>query len=181
MATYAYTQRLAGQNQAFFVDVTGLETLEELFDKFPAKYSKAVIISIFRKAGGEYNKVLKSNLPPRLKQVSKIIKTKPGRGRIESLSAGPFAKLGTFENRYGKKWDLYQLLYWSNYGTLENRDSSHYFKEKRRRVSADWKGGIIPIRFAEKSYEQTKGKMEQIINNDMQDVAVKHLEKYKIA
>lgn len=159
----------ASQRAAVTVEFTGLENIQEIFNKLPARYAKKPIHAAFRKAAKPFVSALKSSAPRATGDTKKAIGIKAGKG--------PYISVGI----QGKgKMSAYFKAYWNNYGTEANRDNEHVFKFKRKPKSANWKGGIVPLRFVERSWDQTKEQVAKIANDEMMNETNKFLKKYAI-
>jgi len=163
---------------AVTLEFSGTENLQQIFNKLPAQYAKKPVQAAFRKGAAPFIKSLKSTMPPALKKVSKAIGIKNGKGPY--ISAGIQAKKIGIKLNDGNTYDAYFPLYWSNYGTLTRRDTSHQFKNKIKASSSKRKGGIRPLLFVERSWEQTKQQAESIISKELVTQTEKFLQKYAI-
>lgn len=164
---------------AVTVEFTGVENLQEIFNKLPEKYAKKPVQATFRKAAKPFTKLLKSSFPSRLSSLLKIVgvvNNKKGAG----ITAGILSKKGQVTLKDGRSYDAFFPIYWNNYGTLANRDPSHTFKKKIKQKSAGKRGGIIPIRFVERSWEQTASEAEKIATEELKNETEKFLKKYAI-
>jgi len=164
---------------AVTIEFTGVENLQEIFNKLPSQYSKKPIQAAFRKGAAPFIKTLKSNMPKALKKVSKAIAIKNGKGA--TISAGIQSKIIGIQLNDKNTYDAYFPLYWSNYGTLARRDTMHQFKNKIKAQSAKRRGGVRPILFVERSWEQTATLAEQIIQKELVTQTEKFLQKYAIS
>lgn len=160
------------------IEFTGAENLQQIFNKLPGQYSKKPVQAAFRKGAAPFIKTLRSNIPPRLKKVSKAISIKNGKGAY--ITAGIQSKIIGIQLNDKNTYDAYFPLYWSNYGTLTRRDSSHQFKNKIKDRSAKRRGGIRPLLFVERSWEQTKQQAETIIQKELVTQTEKFLQKHSI-
>jgi len=177
MANY---KKYASKAAPVTIEFSGVEELQQIFEKLPEKYAKKPVTATFRKGGNIYNKTLRQNLPPRMSQLKKLIKSKAGKGKSASLISGAWANMGTVTKSNGKEFDAFYILYWSNYGTLSNRQPGHKFDRARRAVSSSWGGGVRPQLFAEKAWEQSKDQVETVINDELENETLKFLNKYKV-
>jgi len=154
------------------LEFTGAESLEDIFEKLPAKYAKKPMVSTFRKGARIFTRTLRKNTPKDTGETRKGIGVKAGRGsRNLSISVG---------FRGGKHMSAYMKAYWQNYGTLNNRAASHSFQRGRRTVSSNWKGGIRPKFFVERSWESTQDQVQQTIENELEAETVKFLQKHAV-
>jgi hypothetical protein len=141
--------------------IEGMENLQTILREFPEKGYRKPIIAAFRKAAEPVKKAMIANLPPNLKALKKALKVKPGKGKSMTLAVGIYANQGVFRNSRGQDWDPYQIAYWHNYGTLANRDKSHSFVCGRKKKTAGYNGGIRPLRFMERAWEQSKDQAQK--------------------
>jgi hypothetical protein len=164
------------------VTFEGMENLQRIFRDFPEKGYRKPVIAAFRKAAEPVKRAMISNLPGNLKPLRKAVKIKPGKGRSLTLAVGIYARQGVYRNRKGQDWDPYQLAYWHNYGTLANRDPEHQFKTGRRKKTAGYRGGIRPMRFVERAWEESKGQAQKEFEVAVDKEITKWLEKeaYKL-
>lgn len=86
-----------------------------------------------------------------------------------------FANIGILRPK--KNWMTWNKAYWSNYGTLSNRDPSHTFAYARKRKSQKWKGGIRPAHF----FESAEVGIEQTWKSDLKKELLKRARERKIA
>ncbi len=153
------------------IEFDGTENLDQIFEKLPDKYAKKPVVSTFRKGARIFTRVLRKNTPKATGQTRKAIGVKVGKGtKNYSIYVGFRGK--------GKYMPAYFKAYWQNYGTLANRDSSHSFQRRRKTKTASWRGGIKPKRFVESSWESTKDKVQETIENELENETVKFLNKY---
>ena len=155
----------------------GAENIQRIFKEFPEYGYRRPVIAGFRKAAEPVKKAMIANLPSFIKPIRKAVKVKPGKGKSMTLSVGVFSGQGVFRNRRGQDWDPYQIAYWHNYGTLANRDTGHSFKTPRRRTTARYRGGIRPLRFIEKAWEQSKAQAQNEFEKKVDEDITKFLEK----
>lgn len=155
----------------------GMDNLKNIFRDFPENGYRKPVIAAFRKAANPVKKAMIANLPPFIKPIRKAIKVKAGKGKSMTLSVGIYARQGVYRNHRGQDWDPYQIAYWHNYGTMANRDTSHTFKTPRRRTTAGYRGGIRPLRFVERAWEQSKSKAQSEFEKKVDEEIIKFLEK----
>lgn len=156
--------------QPVTIEFTGLENVQEILNKLPAQYAKKPIQAAFRKAAKPFIQVLKTSAPNDTGETAKAIGIKAGKGA--SITVGFRTGSG-----YMPAWFK---AYWRNYGTLANRDTAHAFIQKRKAKTANRKGGVIPLRFVEKAWEQTKGQTEEIVQKELVTQTEKFLQKYAV-
>jgi hypothetical protein len=157
--------------------VEGMENLQRIFREFPENGYRKPVIAAFRKAAEPVKRAMIANLPGNLKSLRKAIKIKPGKGKSMTLAVGIYARQGVFRNSRGQDWDPYQIAYWHNYGTLANRYSQHSFVTPRRKTTARFKGGIKPLLFVEKAWEESKGQAQKEFEKKADEEITKFLEK----
>lgn len=168
----------AHQRNPITIEFTGVENLQEIFNKLPEKYAKKPVQAAFRKAAKPFIQAVKSSLPSRLNSLTKIINVVNNRGG--GITAGVLSKKGMVTLKDKRDYDAFFPIYWSNYGTYANRDSSHKFVQKRKAKTANRRGGIVPLRFVEKSWDQTKAQAEEIAQKELVTQTEKFLQKYAI-
>lgn len=157
---------------AFEYEFTGTESLDEIFQKLPQKYAKKPMISTFRKGARIFTRVLRRNTPEKSKETRKAIGVKAGKSKKY-----PNIQVGF---RQGKFLPGFQKAYWHNYGTLANRDPTHNFQSRRGSKSANWSGGIRPKGFVEQSWNSTADKVQQKIDQELENETRKFLEKHAV-
>ena len=157
---------------------TGTENLKRIFKEFPEGGYRKPIITAFRKAAAPVKKAMKDNLPSAIKGAAKAIKAVPYKGDTPELGVGVFRKGILYQNRRGKTWNPWQLIYWHNYGTLANRSSQHTFLNVRTKKSAHFKGGIKAGLFIERAWEQSKGRAQKIFDETAEKEIDKFFKKY---
>jgi hypothetical protein len=149
---------MSGANVKF----DGFGNLVTIFREMPDDGYRRPVVAAFRKAALPVKQAMASGLPPNLKQFSKVIKIKPGKGKSMTLAVGFFGRQGVYVNHKGQKWDPYMLLYWHNYGTLANRSGEHQFQNARRKPSLSWMGGIKSALFVEKAIDSSMPQAEKV-------------------
>ena len=150
--------------------IDGTQSIETILQGLPLKYAKKPVVATFRKAARPFTKVLRSNTPTQTGETRKSIKVIAQRG------------IGVAVGFSGKSQYMpgYFKAYWSNYGTLDNRNTAHSFVKPRKGKSASWSGGVRATGFVEDSWEQTKNTVETTIVKELQNETLKFLNKYKV-
>ena len=164
---------------AVTIEFTGVENLQQIFNKLPEQYAKKPVQAAFRKAAKPFIAAVKSNLPSRLSSLAKIINVVNNKGA--GITAGVLSKKGMVTLKDGRDYDAFFPVYWNNYGTYSRRDSSHKFSKARKAKTSSRRGGIVPLRFVEKSWEQTKAQAEEITQKELVTQTEKFLQKYAIS
>jgi hypothetical protein len=164
--------------QSITVEFTGAENLQEIFNKLPEQYAKKPVQAAFRKAAKPFIAAVRANLPSRMASLKKIINVVNNKGA--SVTAGVLSKKAMVTLKDKREYDAFFPLYWSNYGTYARRDASHKFTQKRKAKTAARKGGIVPLRFVEKSWDQTKAQAEEIAQKELVLQTEKFLQKHAI-
>lgn len=152
-------------------EIVGYENMKTIFEEYPEKFGKNVLRSAFKKGAKPFIAALKKSTPVKTGETLKAIKALNTRG------AG--IKVG-FTGKKEYMWG-YMKAYWSNYGTLANRDRSHTFKQRRKSKTANRQGGVIPKRFVEESWETNRDQMEKNTIVEIMNVSQKFLNKHKVA
>lgn len=163
---------------AVIVEFTGVENLQEIFNKLPENYAKKPVQAAFRKAAKPFITATKQNLPGRLSSLTKIIGIINNKGA--GITAGVLSKKAMVTLKDKRDYDAFFPLYWSNYGTYSRRDPQHKFLNKRKAKTAGRRGGIVPLRFVERSWDQTKAQAEEIAQKELVIQTEKFLKKYAI-
>ncbi len=134
------------------VDFSELEQLNPFF-KDQEKIINNTVLNSFMKGAAQARKELKNSTPATLAKFNETLQTKKLKPKdgILQVMVGYFGRKVNYVNRRGVKWDAYFMLYWANYGTLSKRASDHSFQFGRKKVSADHKGGINPLKFFDKA------------------------------
>jgi len=156
-------------------EIKGLENLKVIMQEMPENGFRKPVMAAFRKAARPIATAMGRNLPRSISAARRIIKIKPGKGT--SLAVGFFPGLMKLINRRGKQIEPFLVVNWMNYGTLANRLSTHHFSAPRRRVSANWKGGIRPGQFVEGAVEQALPEAQRVFEKEFEAQLVKFLEK----
>lgn len=151
------------------VKIEGVDNALKVLEAYPINAHK-VIDKAIRKAGTQAVKEVRSAVPH--KDWRKMAK-----GRLKSYKeGGSYFKFGLYGDKSsadGKITNWFKA-YWKNHGTLARRDPNHHFDYKRKRVSANWKGGIRPSNFFEPSAERAlkifADKFEQELNKRANEI-----------
>jgi hypothetical protein len=161
------------------IALQGSENLRNIFKDFPEKAYRRPVIKAFRKAAEPVKKAMSNSLPSNLKNLNKVIKIKPGKGKSMTLAVGFFANEGIYRNSKGQKWDPYQLALWHNYGTLDWRANRFYsFKTPvRRKIKSGSMAGIRPLLFVERGWQKSKGEAQRIFEDTADKEIVSFFEK----
>lgn len=157
--------------------IEGYENMMNILKGYPENGYRKPITAAFRKAATPVKDAMVRNLPSYLKRMKKIIKIKPGKGKTPSLTVGAFGRQGVYMNSRGQRWDPYMLLYWHNYGTLQERAPGHRFKKAISRKSTRKKGGLKAGLFFEKAVEESLPKAADIFEKSFEEELEKWLEK----
>lgn len=110
------------------ITISGLDDVTKWLDGLPKEAFNASK-KAGREAGRATVKQIRKSIPRRWSKLvkSKVIKTRSGKVNI---GMGLWAHGGRSKNNDGDmKMDWFKA-YWSNYGTLENRDPGHKFQSK---------------------------------------------------
>lgn len=161
------------------VDFSELEELNPFF-KGQEKIMSNTVINSFMKGAALAKKELKNSTPSALSKFNPTLtikRVKPKNGVLQVM-VGYFGRKLQYVNRRGVKWDAYFMLYWANYGTMNNRASDHVFQYSRRRVSADFKGGIKPLRFFDKAADTVMENAFTAVDNAIEGELNKQVVKY---
>ncbi|HNX11606.1 MAG TPA: hypothetical protein PKH68_01330 [Paludibacteraceae bacterium] len=164
--------------QPVTIEFTGTENIQEIFNKLPEQYAKKPVQAAFRKAAKPFIAAVRSNLPSRLSSLQKIINVV--NNKSAGITAGVLSKKAMVTLKDKREYDAFFPVYWSNYGTYSRRDASHKFTQKRKAKTANRKGGIVPLRFVEKSWDQTKAQVEEIAQRELITQTDKFLKKHAI-
>jgi hypothetical protein len=144
----------------------GDENLKRMFSEFEQEAYRKPVIRCFKKAALPAKKAMIAAVPESLSPIKKIIRIKAF-PKDMSLWVGAFKRQGVYVNKANQKWDPFQLAYWHNYGTMANRDPSHRFASPRRNKTSSRMGGIKPLRFIEKGWDQSQGQVLKIYEENI--------------
>ena len=161
--------------------LTGTENLKEIFRQFPEGGYRAPLNAAFRKAADPVKRAMISNLPSNLKALKRIVKAKTSRASKgePSLAVGFFNRQNlVFRNSRGINWDPYTIAYWHNYGTMARRYSGHSFITPRKSKTSRREGGVRPLLFAEKGWEQSQSQAQKIFEEEVDREICKFYQKY---
>jgi len=130
------------------IKIEGIERMERDLQQFPINADK-VVAKAMRKGGNAAAKVIRQKAPSWFRPVvgSKVYTKGHGATCMVGLFLGKEKKNIESDDDYIPIW---WKAYWSNYGTLENRDPGHQFSRRRKNKTKDWKGGIKPQHWFEK-------------------------------
>lgn len=166
-------------DNSFSVDFSELDELKPFF-KDQEKIMTNTVLASFVKGGTVMKKALKDSTPSSLKKFNATLavkKLKPVAGILQ-VAVGYFGRKLKFITKSGKEWDAFFLLYWKNYGTLKNRDTSHSFQYKVRPVSQKKSGGINPVRFFNLTADANMEAAYNAINDAIEKELNKQVVKY---
>ena len=157
--------------------IEGYDTLNSFLMDHTKELDKTVIGSL-TKGGRVIQREVIARMPDKLKVFKSIFGIKKVKSNNACVTVGFFGRKLSYVNRRGVKWDAFNLLYWSNYGTLSNRDASHTFTKGRRSVSKKWKGGIAPLRFFDKAVDASFDQALTVASDDLGSILDKVSNKY---
>lgn len=129
--------------------------VENMFRNWKDPVKKKVLVGCYRKGATIIKRELYNALPSEFKQFKSVLKAKSMKGKNIGLWVGFYAKSVKYVNKRSQVWDAYFLLYWQNYGTLQNRSKSNQFKTAIRSKSKRKKGGLKPLEFYEKGTSES--------------------------
>lgn len=157
--------------------LVGSDHILKVFREFPQEGYRKPVMMGFKKAAVPVRKAIVQAIPSRIKAVKAAVKVKPSRRGL-ILNVGVYAKNGMYVNSRGKKWDPFQLAYWFNYGTYENRAPNHEFVRPRNRKTADRKGGIKPDLYVEKAWNNSSARAKEELEKEWARQISKLCDKY---
>lgn len=161
MAAWEQIQMVGGEST---LEIQGFKELVDTFENLPDAHQKKIIKMAFRKGANVFKKQVAALTPARAKKMNKALSVK-AKGNV--ITAGYFANKGVYVNNRGTSWDLYQLMYWFNYGTLTRRDTAHNFTRPRAKVSVNWLGGIKPRKFVESAWTASQTTVQKAVNDTL--------------
>lgn len=146
------------------IKIEGVDRALEVLEAYPVNAHKVVDKAI-RKAGTQAVKEVRNSVPH--KSWRKLAK-----GRLKSKKEGSSDfKFGLFNkdgnhtsNATAPSWFR---AYWLNYGTLSNRDKTHKFVKPRKKMTANWKGGIKAQNFFDPAAERALAVFEKKFKNEL--------------
>lgn len=120
------------------INVRSFEEAYRILENFPINAHKCVDAAL-KKAGAVIQKRVRSGLPATSwkKDVKNKLFSKPGTSSMAKIRISGFS---------------FTKAYWSNYGTLAGRDSTHNFRKDVRKGKEN-KKGIVHKNFFEKAVE----------------------------
>jgi hypothetical protein len=155
----------------------GTENLKRIFQLYPEMGYRRPVNKGFSKAAQPVRRAIIAGIPSSLAPIRKAVKVKAA-AKFMSLQVGFFANQGVYINRKGKKWDPFQLAYWFSYGTYSWRTSLarlHVFATPRKTRTSKWQGGVKPLFFVERAWDQTKGTAQKIFEQTVDEETMKFL------
>lgn len=151
------------------IELDGFDNFAKLSRELPKRHINIIARKAMRRGLKPALQKIKMDTPARTGQLRKNVEVKGLRGAEVSLQ---------FKTR--KKMDDWFKAYWSEYGTLSNRDSSHKFDRPRKKKTENWKGGIKAKYFFKNAWEATKEIVASNIDKEYGNELEKFIEKYKI-
>lgn len=152
------------------VVLTGEQETTAVFDKLRREYPSKVVAAGLRKASKPYTRAVKSVVTP---AQAKLVKVK-----VYTKTKQPLMYVGLSASKYASEWFK---VYWQNYGTLSNRDTSHKFLYARKKRTKRWKGGIRSTKSIEKAWRDSKTQVTSAIAIEMRKAAIAYENKIKKA
>lgn len=107
------------------ITIEGLEDVTKWLDGLPKEAFKATQKAA-REAGRKTVRTIRGHVPPRWRRLTKYKVLKTYNDKL-NIGMGMFAKGGRANNNDEEMRMDWFKAYWSNYGTLENRDPDHRF------------------------------------------------------
>ena len=142
--------------------IEGIDELDSFLKDHPKELDKTVI-GCLTKGSAIIKKEIISLMPDALKKLKPIVTSKNlTKSSNPNVLIGVFGRKMFYINKRGVRWDAFNLAYWSNFGTMANRDKSHVFQTSRRKVSKNFKGGIRPTNFFDRAVNNT---MDSALNS----------------
>ena len=138
------------------INVTGSTEAQQLLNTYPIEAVREIRRAMQR-AGSQGVRDLKATVRQRTfrQRIQRKIKEySHGNGSILSMI------VGYMDSKNSDAHFAYMKAYWANYGTLDRRDPSHRFANKRKSKTAQWRGGINPQRFFEAGAKDISTKVE---------------------
>ena len=152
------------------IEIADVKSLDEFLKDHVNELNKTVLGSL-TKGARITNKAILTAMPGSLQKFKPILGVKSlGKSGNPSVLLGFFGKKLYYINHRGIKWDAFYMVYWQNYGTMANRDSSHKFQTARRRKTINFKGGIKPLLFFEKGISNGHEEGRQAAENDLSKI-----------
>ena len=145
--------------------LSGTENLLKILREYPDMGYRKPISAAFRAASVPVKKAIIACMPGYLGGLVKSVKAMSSRASKgePSLAVGIFGgKSLSYRNSRGIDWDPWVVAYWHNYGTMAYRSSSHSFTTARKAKTAGRKGGIKPLLFVERGWEQSSAEAEKV-------------------
>lgn len=123
----------------------------------------------------EMKKALRQAAKPAVSEIKASLSQKSKR----SVKANIYGKkdlllvIGLFRNNKSTGLDRYFIEYWKEYGTLSRRSASHRFAKPRKRITANWKGGITPQNKIDPLLDR---KLPEVVNRAREILKTKRIE-----
>lgn len=159
------------------IEIEGIGELHSFLQNHTKELDKSVLQSL-TKGGNILKAEFKNQMPSALSKFGVTLKVKGLKAAIPTVLVGFFGRMVNYVNRRGVNWDAFMLVYWANYGTMANRDRTHIFQKARRSKSINKKGGIIPMRFFDKSVDLSFGRAIETAANDINNTIDKLADKF---
>ena len=138
------------ENMADQIKIDGLDSLDDFIQNHTKELDKTVSLSL-AKGARVVNKAILNAMPGNLQKFKPILSVKTyNKGKSPAVLLGFFGRKMYYVNRRGVRWDSFFMVYWQNFGTMANRDSSHQFITARRKKTKTYSGGIRPSNFFER-------------------------------
>ena len=124
------------------IRVNGIEEAERVLDEMIRNYPKQTVAAGLRAAAKPFvNRTKEAGPSPKFSKLAGV--------KVYTKGKEPLMAAGQFGGRTKRVWktlssymSMYYISYWLNHGTLSNRSAAYHFKNARKPVSANWKGGI---------------------------------------
>ena len=127
------------------IRVNGIEEAERVLDEMIRNYPKQTVAAGLRAAAKPFvNRTKEAGPSPKFSKLAGV--------KVYTKGKEPLMAAGQFGGRTKRVWktlssymSMYYISYWLNHGTLSNRSAAYHFKNARKPVSANWKGGELPL------------------------------------
>ena len=138
------------------INITGSTEAQQLLNTYPIEAVREIRRAMLR-AGSQGVRELKATVRQRTfrQRIQRKLKEySRANGSVLSML------VGYMDSKNADSHFAYMKAYWANYGTLDRRDPSHKFANKRKARSARWTGGINPQHFFEAGAKNLSSKVE---------------------
>ena len=159
------------------IRVNGIEEAERVLDEMIRNYPKQTVAAGLRAAAKPFvNRTKEAGPSPKFSKLAGVkVYTKGKEPLMAAVQFGGRTKrvLKTLSSYMS----MYYISYWLNHGTLSNRSAAYHFKNARKPVSANWKGGIRATDDMKKAWEASKARVISAIPVEMRKASERFIKR----